>query len=186
SLWPALAPAQTLILNASPSAQPGEAVNLQGHFSAAAQPFLAAGATGPAQPLPVLVQSPGQLTVQLPASLPLDLYQLWVEDQGQRSPRVPVNRARVMHFDSPDITPGGSLRLFGRNLRLGAATPTVRFVPAEGGSGGGPATVELAQSDAYCLRVTAPASLVPGTRYELLVSNGAGASAGEVRAEQSV
>jgi hypothetical protein len=46
--------------------------------------------------------------------------------------------------------------------------------------------VDLAASDAYELRLSAPAGLLPGTRYELLVSNGAGGAAGETSAEQSV
>ncbi|TGD76508.1 hypothetical protein EU557_25335, partial [Hymenobacter wooponensis] len=95
-----------------------------------------------------------------------------------------------MHFDSPEVTPGGRLRLFGRNLRLAGATPSVRFVPAGSGSGSGglAATVDLSQSDAYSLRLSAPAGLLPGTRYDVLVSNGLGASAsaGETLAEQAV
>ena len=118
----------------------------------------------------------------MPADLAPDVYQVWVLDQGQRSASVYLNQARGQHFDSPDIVPGGSVRLFGRNLLLAGATPQVRLVAQDGGSGGGTALVRAI--DSYSLVLQAPASLVPGKAYDVYVSNGRGGEAGETRVAQ--
>ena len=173
------AAAQTIILNATPTARPGEAVSLQGNFGAGAKVYAAAGGGGAL--LPVLTQGAGQVTVQLPGSLGVGVYQLWVQDGGQRSPSVYVNQAQGMHFDSPEVAPGGRLRLFGRNLRPTGSAPQVRFV----GAGGGTAEVDAGQSDAYSLVLKAPASLQAGTTYQVMVSNGLSGSA-ETAVEQPV
>lgn len=173
---------QPAIFHFSPTIQPGEALSLQGQFGASAQVFLTAGAEVKSQLLPVLVQSAGHVTVQVPTGISPDLYQVWVTDQGQRSPSIYVNRAHGLHFDSPEITPGGTVRLFGRNLMLAGGAPQVRLIPQGSGSGGGLAQVQA--QDAYSLSLTAPASLTPGQLYDVFVSNGFGGTAGETRVEQ--
>ncbi|MGV3556668.1 hypothetical protein, partial [Larkinella arboricola] len=92
------ATAQTTIFNASPSAQPGSAISLQGHFGATAKAYLYKGSSTSSVTLPILVQSANHATVQIPANLGLDLYQVWITDNGQNSPRVFVNQAWGMHF----------------------------------------------------------------------------------------
>ncbi|WP_461136176.1 glycosyl hydrolase family 28-related protein [Spirosoma lituiforme] len=162
---------QPVILNVSPSIQPGEALSLQGNFSSSAKAFFLAGnATTPA-PLPILVQTAGQATVQIPPDTPLDRYLIWVQDQGLNSPRVNLNQAWPMHTDSPDITPGGSLRIFGRNLLLKRGTPLVRLVE---GNNVLEAPVNASQSDAFTLSVQIPPTVQPGRTYTLLVTNGLG------------
>ncbi|MEJ7663179.1 MAG: hypothetical protein WKG07_28395 [Hymenobacter sp.] len=130
----------------------------------------------------MLTQQTGQLATQLPANLATDVYQVWVMDQGQRSASVYLNQARGQHFRLPDITPGGSVRLFGRNLLLAGTTPQVRLVAQNGGSSGGPAQVQAI--DSYSLRLQAPASLVPGQAYDVYVSNGHGGKPGETLVAQ--
>ncbi|OWP61943.1 hypothetical protein CDA63_16710 [Hymenobacter amundsenii] len=178
--------AQVTIFNASPTASGGEALSVQGQFGAGAKVYGAPGAATAGQLLPVLVQGEGQATVQVPAALGRDVFRVWVEDQGQRSPGVFVNQAWGMHYDSPDVVPGGSLRLFGRNLLLPGATAQVRFAPRNGGGGGGVATIKTGASSAYVLSLDVPASLLPGTTYDVFVSNGGGGSAGETRVELPV
>ncbi|GGE99039.1 glycosyl hydrolase family 28-related protein [Hymenobacter cavernae] len=178
--------AQAAIFNASPSAQPGDAISLQGHFGANAKAYLAPGTSSAGIPMPVLIHSAGQTTVQVPTNVSHDIYQVWVEDGGQRSASVYVNRAQGMHFDSPEVTPGGSLRIFGRNLKLAGANPQVRFVAQNGGSGGGTVNVDPGQSDAYTLKVTVPTSLQPGTRYDVFVTNGHGGGTGETKITQTI
>jgi hypothetical protein len=177
------ASAQTRIFNSSASAQPGEAISLQGNFSATAKAFIING--GSATALPILVQRAGHLTAQVPATLSLDLYQVFIEDQGQRSPSVYINQPQGMHFDSPEVGPGGPLRLFGRNLQLSGSAAQVRFQARNGGNSG-VATVQASQSDAYSLRLTAPASLVPGVVYDVYITNGRGGSTGEVLVDQPI
>ena len=174
--------AQPAIFHASPTVQPGEALSLQGQFSATAQVYLAPGTESTGQRLPILMQSAGHLIAQIPSGVSPDFYQVWILDAGQRSTSVYINQARGLHFDSPEITPGGSARLFGRNLLLAGTTPQVRLVAQNGAAGGGVAQVQ--SYDAFSLRLTAPNSLVPGLVYDVYVSNGHGGTAGETRVEQ--
>ncbi|WP_161599592.1 T9SS type A sorting domain-containing protein [Hymenobacter nivis] len=178
----ARAQGQPFIFHASRTIQPGEAISLQGQFGANVQVSLAVGAASAGQILPVLVQSAGHVTAQVPTNLSPDLYQVWVTDQGKRSPSVYINQAHGLHFDSPNVTPGGSARLFGRNLFLKGKSPQVRLVAQGGGPGGGAAQVQA--NDAYSLSFTAPVSLVPGQVYDVFVSNGAGGTAGETKVDQ--
>ena len=177
--------AQVVIFNFSPTARPGEAVSLQGNFSANAKAFMFSGSSGTSIPLPVLVQSANQATVQIPAPTKLSCYQIWIEDQGQKSPVVNVNQAISMHIDSPDVTPGGNLRIFGRNLFLNGGTPKVRLV-ARGTNNSLDATINTGQSDAYKLSVKMPPSLQPGTVYAIYLSNGLESNVGEILIEQTV
>ena len=169
SSYSLVASAQTTILNAGITAQPGDAFSLQGSFGAGAKIYLTAGASTTPVAVPVMTQMAGQATGQVPAGLAPNLYQVWVEDGGQRSPSVYLNQARGQHFDSPEVAAGGRLRLFGRNLLLGGGAQ-VRFV----GPGGGNAQVNTGQSDAYTLSLTAPSTLQSGTTYQVMVSNGYG------------
>ncbi|GAB3784618.1 hypothetical protein GCM10028818_44630 [Spirosoma horti] len=177
------ASAQPVIFNISPSIQPGEAISLQGNFSSAAKAFMLAGTADTPITLPILVQTTGQATVQIPANIPIDRYQIWLQDQGANSPRVNLNQAWPMHADSPDINPGGQLRIFGRNLLLKRGTPAVRLVE---GSNSLPATVLSDQSNAFCLTIQLPTTLQPGRTYTLYASNGLGGTttATETRLEQ--
>ncbi|OUJ75742.1 T9SS type A sorting domain-containing protein [Hymenobacter crusticola] len=178
--------AQAAIFNASPSAQPGDAISLQGNFGAAAKVYLAPGTSTGRMPMPALIQSAGQTTVSIPMNVSQDVYQVWVEENGQRSSSVYINQARGMHFDSPEVVAGGPLRIFGRNLMLPGSTPQVRFVAQNGGAGSGTATINASQSDAYTLKMTVPSSLQPGTRYDVFVTNGRGGNAGETKLEQTI
>ncbi|WP_158022864.1 T9SS type A sorting domain-containing protein [Hymenobacter coccineus] len=176
------AQAQPVIIHASRTIQPGEAISLQGQFSAAAQVFLSIGTASSSQILPVLVQSAGHVTAQVPANLSPDLYQVWIMDQGKRSSTVYINQAHGLHFDSPEITPNGDGRLFGRNLLLTGGSPQIRLSPQDGGNSGGLAQVQV--NDSYALRFTVPASLIPGKRYDVFVSNGLGGKLGETLVDQ--
>ncbi|TPG63711.1 T9SS C-terminal target domain-containing protein [Hymenobacter nivis] len=161
--------AQTVIFNASATAQPGDAFSLQGSFGAGAKIFLTAGSSTTPVAVPIMTQMAGQATGQIPANLPPNLYQVWVDDGGQRSPSVYLNQARGQHFDSPEVAAGGRLRLFGRNLFMGGGAQ-VRFV----GAGGASVQADAGQSDAYTLSFNAPTSLQSGTTYQVMVSNGYG------------
>ncbi|AKD57255.1 hypothetical protein SD10_22530 [Spirosoma radiotolerans] len=162
---------QPVIFNTSPSIQPGEALSLQGNFSSSAKAFMTVGASTTTTTLPILVQTTGQATVQIPANTPIDRYQIWLQDQGANSPRVTINQAWPMHTDSPDITPGGTLRIFGRNLLLKRGTPLVQLTE---GANTLQASVIPNQSDAFCLTIQLPATIQPARIYTLKVSNGLG------------
>ncbi|WP_185731345.1 glycosyl hydrolase family 28-related protein [Larkinella rosea] len=174
--------AQPRIFNASPSVKPGEAVNLQGDFGASAKVFFLKGTTTTPAALPVLVQRANHATVQIPAQTGLDLYQIWVEDQGQKSPPVFVNQAVGLQFDSPEGSPGGSMRIFGRNLQLPGSTARVRLI-APNSSTSQEGSIDVTNSDAYQLRLRLPSTIQPGVVYKVLVTNGLGGNAGETTME---
>ncbi|GAB3641453.1 RICIN domain-containing protein [Spirosoma arcticum] len=180
-----MALAQIAIFNATNSALPNQAVSLQGNFGANVRAFMLAGSSTSPTPLAVLAQSADHVSVKIPSNVTHDLYQIWVEDQGQRSNTVFVNQALAMHPDSPLISPGGPLRIFGRNLKLTAGTPQIRLVAQNGG----PTLevgVDLNQSDAYKLSLTMPTNLQPGVTYDLQVNNGQGGPAGQTRMPQTL
>lgn len=179
------------VFNASPSARPGEAISLQGHFSATAEVYLAPGTSELFQRLAVAqtsdgllkVQSFGQVTVLIPSTLPFTVYRLYIKQGGQRSPYVYVNRAAGMQYDSPDVIAGGTVRLFGRNLCLGPRPPRIRFVRRDTGAST-PTTLGSFRPDPYQVVVRAPATLAVGKVYDVYVSNGYGGAAGETKVEQ--
>jgi hypothetical protein len=179
------ATAQTAIFNATTSALPNQTVSLQGNFGPNVKAFMLAGQANDQIPLPILTQSANHLSVKIPPNANHDLYQIWIDDQGQRSNTVLVNQALAMHADSPLISPGGPLRIFGRNLKLTAGTPQVRLVAQNGGPTF-EVSIDLNQSDAYKLSLTMPANLQPGLTYELLVYNGQGGPAGQTRMPQTL
>ncbi|GAB3927630.1 glycosyl hydrolase family 28-related protein [Larkinella terrae] len=163
--------AQTVIFNASPTAQPGEAVSLQGNFGATVKAFLLSGTATTPLALPILVQSANHATVQIPAKLNRELYEIWVEDQGQRSPSVFVNQAKGMHFDSPEVIPGGSVRIFGRNLQFPGVMPRVRLVD-QSSAAVFEASVDSSKSNAYQLSLKLPSTLPFGRNYNVQLTNG--------------
>lgn len=175
--------AAPIILNSSETAAPGDTVFVQGeNFGAGAQLWFRRILTtdttiAPTTQLTLITSSTRALSAALPKTMPMGLYALWVKDSGgTNSAPVFVNRARAMTFEYPEISPGYTFRIFGRNLRLPGATPAVTFV---NGATNLAATVVTAYSynDGYELQVQAPASIVPGTTYTIKVSNGHGHNA---------
>ena len=115
----------------------------------------------------------GFVSVQIPATdtqLP-DLLTVRISpDNLNWSKAVFLNRARGTSLDTDEIIPGGSFRIFGRNLFFGK-TPTVRFVDHADGSSSN-AVVNVSSSYFYLLSVIAPLSVTAGHQYEIYVSNG--------------
>ena len=172
------AQAAPIILNSSETAAPGDTVFVQGeNFGTGAQLWFRRILTtdttiAPTTQLTLITSSTQALSAVLPKTMPLGLYALWVKDSGgTNSAPVFVNRARAMMFEYPEISPGYTFRIFGRNLRFPGATPAVTFV---NGATNLAATVvtAYAHNDGYELQVQAPAAIVPGTTYTIKVSNG--------------
>ncbi|HEX8348757.1 MAG TPA: hypothetical protein VF598_02240, partial [Hymenobacter sp.] len=187
------APLEGIIFNSTPSARPGEAISLQGSFGATAEVFLAKGGSTSFQKLAPIhsadgktkAQSAGSVLVEVPASLALDVYRLYVQDNGQKSPSVYVNRARGLFLDSPEVVPGEYLRIFGQNLQLVPGKAKVRFEP-KGGGKSLVAQVNTVGSDDRKLVCHTPASLAHGAEYVLYVSNGLGGTDAETKVEQTL
>ncbi|OUJ71365.1 hypothetical protein BXP70_21650 [Hymenobacter crusticola] len=181
------------VFNCTPSARPGEAISLQGSFGSTAEVYLAKGSSTSFQKLAPIQSSDGQtkaqgagsVLVEAPAGVGPELYQLYVQENGQKSPLAYVNRARGIFLDSPEIVPGEYLRIFGQNLQLVAGKARVRFAPKGGGkslSG----QINTVGSDERKLICHTPAGLAHGVEYELFVSNGLGGDHTETKVEQTV
>ncbi|WP_324671033.1 glycosyl hydrolase family 28-related protein [Hymenobacter sp. GOD-10R] len=124
----------------------------------------------------------GQATYMIPTSFPLDLYEVWVGNTTQRSASKFINRARGLHFDSPEVVAGGTVRLLGKNLRFTGKTPAVRFVQ---GSTSVNASIDTSFGDAYDVKLNVPSSLGQGF-WDVYYNNGLRSDQGEVKLPYSL
>ncbi len=175
-----------LIFNATESAKPGEVIGLQGaNFGANPEvwlwftPIEGKGSTPtPSIQLQVLKKSETYVSAVIPSNDPLGIYAVWVKANGVFSDVAYVNRARIQWSEFPEIDPGRSFRLFGRNLSLPGYKASIQFADSLGNSLAG--TIE--SGDTYVLKVKAPPTLIPGRIYTIYFSNGAGGPLGKVSA----
>jgi hypothetical protein len=130
-------------------------------------------------------QAAGSVLVEAPNGAGPEVYRLYVQENGQKSPEVHVNRARGLFLDSPEIVPGEYLRIFGQNLQLVPGKARVRFAPKDGGKSL-TGQINTVGSDDRKLICHTPAGLAHGVEYELFVSNGLGSTAAETKVEQTV
>ena len=175
---------QPYIFHSSKSAGPGDVIGLQGdNFGSNPQVWMrrvigTETSLTPQTQLQVVTSSNISATALIPATQTLGLYAIWVYNNGVPTGPVFINRAES--WGAPDLAglavdPNRAFRLFGHNLLLSGATPSVKFV---NGSTSIAATITTTGSDAYGLHITAPSSLVPGTAYTIQVNNGFGGDYG--------
>ena len=111
--------------------------------------------------------------VQMPANLTRlpDLVEIEVSPDGYSwSAPVYLNQARGYSFDTNQVGPGNTFRIFGRNLML-SRTPSVRFVDNSDGSSH-QAFANPGLSTSYALTVSAPADIQTGHNYAIYLTNG--------------
>ena len=181
--------ATPVIFHATESAGPGNVVQLQGaDFGASLSVSIqlvtgSEGSLAPSQPITVLSQSDTSVAAQIPSTFPNGLYALWVSN-GVLSQPVMINRARINQIEFPEVNPGRTFRLFGRNLFMNGFTPAVRFVdqadPTKIFAG------SVLGGDGYAYRVKASSKLVVGRTYAIYFKNGAGGNSGEAAAADSL
>ena len=173
--------AKSCIFNFTESITPGESVGIQGSSFGSDPQLWITSVNGdektlkPQVQLPVLTHSEMFVAGTIPENLQPGLYALWVMKGDQLSEPVFINRARVMTSEFDQIMPGTTFRLFGRNLQLKGMNAHVSFV----GPNGKAIDAKVTKGDPYTLAITAPKQLVPGVKYQLSVSNGAGGKYGE-------
>jgi hypothetical protein len=187
------------VFNASPTAAPGDLISLQGQGFGTAVPQVyyqrLSGSGLPnlsyASSISVITTQTSatdmQVTAQIPAGASAGVYAVWVRNRatGSYSQPVLVNAPRAMHFDTPEIYSGAVFRIYGRGLLSSGGSPTVRFFnPATQTSLS--ATVDVANSDDYSLRVTAPSGLVAGTTYNIYVGDSQAGAGVERLAEKTL
>ncbi|MBA3922368.1 MAG: hypothetical protein H0X31_11985 [Nostocaceae cyanobacterium] len=174
-----------IIFNSSISGNPGDVIGLQGAgFGSSPQVFLSL-ASNSAVPLATVNQGNNYIAAKIPADQPFGLYALQVFDGTNYSKTVYLNQAHAMSFDTPEIAANGAFRIFGRNLLLPGASPTVKFVDPSTGVALS-ATVVTTGSDAYVLKAKAPSQVNPGVHYDVYVSNGYGGVAGKTKADETL
>jgi hypothetical protein len=120
-----------------------------------------------------------------PAVTAHTLYAAWVRNGPALSAPVLVNLARVTMAEFEQVASGYQFRVFGRNMVLPGATPNVTLRDTTTGAAL-PASTVADGSDAYQLRLQAPAGLVPGHRYAVEVTNGAGGATGVTTSRQQL
>jgi hypothetical protein len=178
------------IFHCTETAGPGDVIGLQGDsFGSAPQVWIehvtsTMGSLAPAYQLAVTSTytngTVSYASAKIPTTETTGLYAVWVYD-GTTYNATPslINKARA--FGAQDlcgtqIDASRTFRLFGRNLYIAGATPTVSFV---NGATSLAATVTTAGSDTNILNVKAPAGLVSGTVYTVNVQNGYGGTWGQ-------
>ena len=156
------------IFNASRSARGGDIVFLQGANLSGAKIYLQGLTAASDQALTVVnsASSVSEVSVQIPNDVHGAVV-LRANNSSGTSGSIRLNAAIGYHFDANQITAGGRLRLFGRNLRLSDMSA---FVTIDGQA----AVVDLANSDESMLSVTAPPGLTPKAKVLITVDNGNG------------
>ena len=170
-----------VIFNFTESIAPGETIGIQGASFGSAPQLWIQSVKGdekvlkPELQLQVLTHSEMFAATTIPENLPLGLIALWVINGKQMSEPVFLNRARVMHAEFDQLMPGTQFRLFGRNLQLKGTNSRVSFVDPNGKE----FETKVNKGDSYTLEVVAPLQVVPGVKYSIHVTNGAGGKYGD-------
>ena len=181
-----------VIFNYNEGALPGEAIGVQGDSFGPEAELWYAVVSGrektlvPAASLNVLSRSESNVTAVLPDEKILPAGQLtaiWIKNGQLWSEPVFINRARIMTVEFEEIMPGYIFRVFGRNLYFPGQKPVFVFYDNDKKQS---FQAEVLQADPYILQVKAPVGLVPGRRYSLKLTNGAGGKCGESTADETL
>ena len=166
--------AAPVILNYPLTALSGSVIGVSGS-GFGSSPSIYFGTNLHPNPIPVKVLKADNnfVAFEVPPNMGFDLYKFAISDGANWSSIVYTNYPRGMQFDRPEIASNDTFRIFGHNLYVSPLSPSVTLVDQSSGARL-TASVNLSQSDAYSLTVTAPAGIVPGHSYMALISNGAG------------
>lgn len=156
-----------IIFNAPQSARAGDIIYLQGeNFGTNPQVVLQPSGSSAERRLRLVNQVGDWLAAEIPSDAGPALA-VRIISGTLSSATVALNAAVVHHFDSTATAPGGTFRIFGRNLLLATGTPRVEV-------DGIAASVDLAASDADMLVVRAPLGLMQKQAASVRVDNGNG------------
>ena len=164
-----------VITSGTETAQPGDIVNVLGsNFSSTCTANVRVNGGFPISGVTVLKASNNIVQVSIPYTAPSGLFSVQIAnpDGGSTPNPLIINSPRIVSCETPQFAPGGTFRVWGKNIIKpggSASTTTVRFVPSGGGSGLS-GTVTAATN--YVLTISAPATALTGTAYNLYVNNG--------------
>src|SRR5579875_1263904 len=151
-----------VILNWTETAQPNDAIGLQGaNFGSAPQVWLTRvsgdeQSIAPNIRLPVLTRSNIFVAARIPTTIASGLYAVWIRNAGQQSKPVWINRARLTGYEFSQIAPATTFRIWGRNLAFGGTKSRVWFTNSQTGER---MAGTVLNSDQYILTVLAPSNL---------------------------
>lgn len=164
--------AAPVIFNQPFTAKPGDIVNLLGSgFGASPKIIFKAAHRSSSTSVKVIRADDNLIAFEVPKSQPFDIYTVSVVDGSTASAQVSINTPRATHFDTPEIGSKSTFRIFGHNLHVATASPTVTLIDTKTNANL-PAIVNVRASDAYSLTAVAPDNIVPGDLYQIVVSNG--------------
>ncbi|WOJ91636.1 glycosyl hydrolase family 28-related protein (plasmid) [Methylocapsa polymorpha] len=167
--------AKPIIFNQPFTANPGDIVSIEGSgFGASPQLYFKPSRQASAAVLTPVQGANAIVQFRVPKTASFDQYEIWVSDGVTQSAHVFINAPRAMQFDTPEIAPGGSFRIFGRNLYVNGVAPKITFVDTQTGGSLGATFNTNGNYDAYRLAVIAPSGVVAGRTYQVIVSNGYG------------
>jgi hypothetical protein len=167
-----LAWAGPAIINFPFTAKPGDVFSLEGSgFGAAPKVYLKPSLQTAAIALPTKAAQDDVVVVEVPKTIPFDSYNVWIVNGSATSSPVALNAPLPQHFDGPDVASGARFRIYGRNLYVNGATPTVTLIDAQT-KAQLKASVATASSGPYYLDVAAPGGVIAGHVYSASVSNG--------------
>ena len=133
----------------------------------------------PATPLTIVDSlGTGWLAVQIPSNATSALI-LRIANGTGISAQIKLNAARPYHLDTTELHPGGSFRLFGRNLKVSGSIPTVTV-------NGLAAPIDVANSTEHLLLVTMPSGSQPSSTTTILVDNGNGSGSAKLDRTASI
>ena len=167
------------LFNAGSTAAPGQPLPLGGAWSAGATAWLVSSTR--TLPLRLNPYTNGTLTlatanhmvVEIPSSLPMDQYTVWVYDGGVSFGAVTVNAPIVKFANSTEFAAGGTHEIHGFNLKHFGASPTVYLTPTDASSAPVAVLPDPVSNDLF-LKYGPPASCVASKSYYIDVSNGYG------------
>jgi hypothetical protein len=144
---------------------------------------------GSRQALTTLFSDNALMQVQAPTNAATrQLLAIWAEriNNGVTydSAAVYVNGPTITKVDEQTVRPGGLMFIWGRWLSESDTTYAYSSVIFRGPSGDVPATIVAGNT--LQLQVTVPSTLVPGTAYTLVVSNGLGGPLGQAKFVNSI
>ncbi|GAA3085022.1 hypothetical protein JOF29_002990 [Kribbella aluminosa] len=199
SVWPATtADAAPVRLDTVPADQPPVLYSRQVRSGRSGEAFLIAGAgfssaasarawpvpngtvTIPATPPVAAVTTTvpsvtdDSIALVIPSASPTDVYAIYVSSADGSSYSAPflLNAAQAWFLDVQQASPGDQVTVYGDNLTLDNAAPTVELV-----AGSTASSVSIVDTDPYHVTFKIPVSTATGT-YAVSVSNGHGGTPG--------
>ena len=112
---------------------------------------------------------------EIPADIRNDVWAIWAGNANGWSAAQYVNKAQPYWVSERTVYPGQKLTLGGRNFvnptNRSADGAAVKFTPVGGGTAFMAKIIDVSD---YTVHFRAPEGLVPGTRYDITYTNGAG------------